>query len=253
MILSQNDISFLEKRIIYLFKNVFNARNYQEKLIKKKKKDHSIVTSLDIGISEEFQKFFKKKEDFKKFYFLSEEGKKEKLSFPCIILDPIDGTKEMAQGIPECVISLAIMNSSKINGTGWLFNPFTGFSISTDKNFILPPSEHEMILTGFISRTEARKGFFENCDRKKIHLMAKGSIAYKLGLLAAGACDFVISKEGKNIWDIAGGTLICQKRGINCYLDNKKINNLTEEYYDGPILWCRKSIFPHIKDALCFS
>ena len=251
MILNQDDISFLEKKILNLFKEVFNSHDYLEKMNLKKKSDRSLVTALDIKISKELKKFFKKKEAFKKFNFLSEEEEGQ-LSFPCIIVDPIDGTKEMARGIPECVISLAIMESCQINGIGWLFNPFTGFSISTRENFIHPPSQHKMILTGFISRTEDKKGFFENYDRKKISLTAKGSIAYKLGLLAAGACDFVISRGGKNIWDIAGGTLICQKRGINCYLDNKKIDNLGEQYYKGPLLWCRESAFSDIKDALGF-
>ena len=249
--IDQDDISFLEKKIIHLFKDVFSSHNYQEKMNLKRKQDQSLVSSLDIKISKEIKKFFKKKDAFKKFNFLSEE-EKGTLSFPSIILDPIDGTKEMAKGIPECVISLAIMHNSKIDGLGMIFNPFTGFSISTHDNFINPPSTHEMALTGFISRTEFTQGFFENYDRKKITLIAKGSIAYKLGLLAAGACDFVVSQGGKNIWDIAGGTLICQKRGINCFLDGKKTDNLEKQYYKGPLLWCRESAFTHIKDALCF-
>ena len=252
MILTSNDITYLEKKIINLFKAVFSDHNYQEKLNRRKKSDQSLVTSLDIKISKEFKKFFKKNKAFKNFCFFSEE-EKEDLFFPCIVLDPIDGTKEMVQGIPECVVSLAIMTSSKINGMGWLFNPFTGFSISTSDNFIRPPSQHKMNLIGLISRTEAQKGYFKNYDKKKINLVAKGSIAYKLGLLAAGAYDFVISKEGKNIWDIAGGTLICQNRGINCYLNGQKIDDLKNEYYNGPILWCRESVLIHIKDALCFS
>ncbi|MCY4524174.1 MAG: hypothetical protein OXB84_05500 [Halobacteriovoraceae bacterium] len=248
-----NNILFsLENKVISLFKEIFENPDYMERLNKMEKNDRSLVTSLDIKISNEFKSFFKKHDSFKGFNFLSEEDQID-LLFPSIILDPIDGTKEMSMGIPECAVSLAIMNSSKIDGEAWIFNPFTGLNISSNQKNVHSPSTNKFNLTGLISRSEAQKGMLKKYNRKKINLIAKGSIAYKLGLLAVGACDFVISKKDKNIWDIAGGTIICKKRGINCFVDGKKISNLESERYKGPILWCRDSDFSFIESAVYFS
>ena len=66
-----------------------------------------------------------------------------------------------------------------------------------------------------MSRTEWDKGFFKSEElEKSICIAPKGSIALKLGYLASGSCEFVVSKQPKNIWDIAAGTILCKERGI---------------------------------------
>ena len=77
----------------------------------------------------------------------------------------------------------------------------------------------------------------------------KGSIAYKLGLLAAGNSDFVISMTPKSIWDIAGGTLLCQRSKIKFYSEGKEVLEVKQNYLP-PLIWCHEEIFEELSSLL---
>ena len=80
----------------------------------------------------------------------------------------------------------------------------------------------------------------------------KGSIALKLGFLASGACEFVISKEPKSIWDIAAGTILCKQRGIKFYLGKVEQKSLDVKRLNFPLIWCREENLSHILSLLNF-
>ena len=91
-----------------------------------------------------------------------------------------------------------------------------------------------------VSRTEMKGGLFDRFESLgNICLIEKGSIALKLGLLAAGACDFVVSLEHKNIWDIAAGCILASQRGMGFYHNGQLVTSLTEQSYTGVLLWAR--------------
>jgi myo-inositol-1(or 4)-monophosphatase len=95
-----------------------------------------------------------------------------------------------------------------------------------------------------VSRSEYEKGFFNhllNFDQK-IEISPRGSIAFKLGLLASGGCDFVLSLSDKNIWDIAAGTILCHQRNIFLYQDGKKVEDLNSMRIKGPMLWAPENL-----------
>ena len=90
-----------------------------------------------------------------------------------------------------------------------------------------------------VSRSEFEKGYFNfllDID-PKIEITPRGSIAFKLALLASGACDFVLSLSPKNIWDIAAGSVLCSARGIKLYQNGVEIKNLNEINMKGMLLW----------------
>ena len=225
------------------------------KNISKKKTDNSYVTDVDRYISNYFfENFISKKKNFKneksKLNFLSEEVPGN-LDFPSMILDPLDGTKELVNGIPECAISLAIYKSKKIeNNFGWIFNPFTSFEISTQSPMTRGLLRSISPLVGLVSRTEWEDGLFKNYQSSKFFLYPRGSIAFKLGLLASGACDFVVTLRPKNIWDIAAGTTLCSSRGISLFSEKKQLKGLDDIRINGPLLWCRKEYLRPIKKFL---
>ena len=77
-----------------------------------------------------------------------------------------------------------------------------------------------------------------------------GSIAYKLGLLAAGACDVVISKRPKNVWDIAGGVLICHARGILSFSEGEPITRLNKKLYKDTFIFGKTREIEIVKEVL---
>ncbi len=206
-----------------------------------KKQDNTLVTSVDFLISNIVKEVLAGIGEFDGWSFYSEEDHGE-LTFPAIILDPIDGTAQLARRIPECSISLAFMMAPDIShqqNVGWIYNPFTGFEALSEHampNFFLEETPPPYM--GMISRSDYRKGLFNGADTNDISFIPKGSIAFKLGLLATGSCDFVLSKTPKNIWDIAAGTIIAERNKVLCFNERGIVKHLGSKRIIGPLIWC---------------
>ncbi len=223
----------LQKHVEELFASNLNPKVHR-------KEEYELVTDLDLLLSQEVKSFIAKKN----LHFLSEEEDEKLLQYPLVILDPIDGTKEFVRGNPEYALSLAFMQSARLNhcdNWGWIFNPvFSKFKV---------PSREKGKLLGFVSRSEWEDGLYSNFKSNVIKLCPVGSIAFKLDLLAKNYCDFVITLKGKNIWDIAGGTVECQKKEIKLFHKKKELESFDSIRYTSPMTWCREDHFKTIADS----
>lgn len=159
---------------------------------------------------------------FPAYGWLSEESVDDSTRLACDrvwVVDPIDGTKEYALGIPEYAISVALVEkgmpilacvfnpASKelfhaVKGKGaWLNGKRIYCNQSTSDNLLL-----------LASRSEYDRGEWD--DFKKLHqIKIVGSIAYKLALIAAGYAHATFSLGPKNEWDIAAGVLLVLEAG----------------------------------------
>lgn len=239
---------YIKQKLVTRLTQAFSSKS----LGVEKKADHSPVTEIDLYVSDLVKSELKKVEALQNYHFYSEEDQ-ESFEFPCAVLDPIDGTRELVAGLPECSLSLGLMASARLDdpaSDAWLYNPFTGLDLSFEAPFLEAPNIREGRLAGMVSNTEFRKGYFKNHERELIQLTPKGSIAYKLGLLAIGACDFVVSANPKNIWDIAGGSLLLERRGIHLYQNGERLKELSQKSYAGGLLWCREEHKDQILKAL---
>lgn len=219
------------------------------------KDDKSLVTEIDSFVSTLIKEKLHESGLYSNYVFYSEEDY-SKLTFPSIVLDPIDGTRDLVRRRAECAVSLAVMSDSSLSSKenfGWIYNPFSGFSLSSDNLFCWPCYDLNKKLIGMVSRTEQELGLFEKKFKNsevELDIVTRGSIAFKLGLLASGACDFVISLAPKNIWDIAAGTILCSKRNINFYQDFRQVENLNEPAYKGILLWAPLVIKDQLQEML---
>ena len=137
------------------------------------------------------------------------------------VVDPLDGTKEFIEGVPHFVVSIALVeNGQPIIGV--LYNPVTGeiFTATQEKGACLngepihctaKEKVSEMIILN--SRSETRQGLWELYAGTFGELRAIGSVAYKLGLTAAGQADIFATLRPKNEWDICAGTCIIREAG----------------------------------------
>ena len=126
------------------------------------------------------------------------------------VVDPLDGTKEFIEGVPNFVISVALVE----NGTsilGVLLNPVTNeiFTAAQGEgaqlngktiNCAAKDNVKDMVILN--SRSETRGGLWKPYASTFRELRAIGSVAYKLGLTAAGQADVFASLRPKNEWDI---------------------------------------------------
>lgn len=131
------------------------------------------------------------------------------------VIDPIDGTKEFILGIPQfCVsIGLAVEGEPVL---GVIYNPARDEMIAGAKGIAPTLNDRPALPTEtadlsravcLVSRTECEKGWFDRFTRDGHFLKVEpiGSVAYKLGLIAAGRGDISFSLTPKNEWDLAGG------------------------------------------------
>lgn len=204
------------------------------------KEDRTVVTEIDLFVSDLFRDTFIKKPHQLNFFSEEEQGKFE---FPMIILDPIDGTRELIAGIGECAVSFGIYYSPNLNDPrnfSWIYNPFTNIELSSESEWNADQNlNYPEIFNWHVSRSEYEKKLFREGEKSKITPV--GSIANKLMLLALGRSDGVISKKPKNIWDIMAGSHICYKRGIKLLINGKEINALNEKTYPPILIWSQYS------------
>lgn len=137
------------------------------------------------------------------------------------VVDPLDGTKEFIEGVPNFVVSIALVE----NGTpiiGVLYNPVTEETFTAAKGegaFLNGDPIHcvakelvsDMVILN--SRSETRRGLWKPFADTFGELKAIGSVAYKLGLTASGKADIFASLRPKNEWDICAGNCIINEAG----------------------------------------
>jgi len=136
------------------------------------------------------------------------------------IVDPLDGTLEFVKGIAEFVVSVAYAVDGEAR-VGVLFNPVTGelFSGIVGQGAWLDGARVTTTRTETIagarilcSRTETQKGILTAWS-SAIKLEPVGSVAYKLGLVAAGRADATFTPRPRHDWDVAGGAAVLTAAG----------------------------------------
>ena len=137
------------------------------------------------------------------------------------VVDPMDGTKEFIEGVPHFVVSIGLVENG-IPIVGVLYNPVTGetFSAAQGEGAQLngepircSTKENVKDMVILNSRSETHRGLWEPFDGTFRELRAIGSVAYKLGLTAAGKADIFASLRPKNEWDICAGNCIINEAG----------------------------------------
>jgi myo-inositol-1(or 4)-monophosphatase len=137
------------------------------------------------------------------------------------IVDPLDGTREFVEGIPEWCISIGLVIDGK-PVAGGICNPATNqiFVGSRDSGLYLNGTKARVgdknTLDGariLVSRSEIRKGLWKRFENAPFEIIPCGSVAYKLALVAAGQADAIVSLVPKNEWDVAGGIALVEAGG----------------------------------------
>ena len=141
------------------------------------------------------------------------------------VVDPLDGTKEFVLGIPEWCVSIGYVEDG-VPIAGGIFNPQTGETIiggrgaSVTYNGTATTMSGRAHLEGGVvlgSRSESKRGEWELFDDAPFTVRPMGSVAYKLGLVAAGKADATWTVVPKNEWDVAAGVALVLAGGGEAY------------------------------------
>jgi myo-inositol-1(or 4)-monophosphatase len=146
------------------------------------------------------------------------------------VVDPLDGTREFVEGIPEWSVSIALVENGRAVAGG-ICNPATGetFLASLETgltcNGVPARVSTRTKLEGatvLASRSEVRRGDWKQFERQAFTVRPMGSVAYKLARVAAGLEDATWTLCPKNEWDVAAGVALIEAAGgIVRTLDNE--------------------------------
>jgi myo-inositol-1(or 4)-monophosphatase len=137
------------------------------------------------------------------------------------VVDPLDGTREFVTGIPEWCVSIGLV----VDGepvAGGICNPVTGETIVGARGAGVtlngrpagvsdrPTLEGARVVA---SRSEVKRGEWEGYREDLFEIQPMGSVAYKLGLVAAGLVDATWTLTPKHEWDVAAGVALVLAAG----------------------------------------
>jgi myo-inositol-1(or 4)-monophosphatase len=199
---------------------------YQDEYTVKDKGQDNPLTDADLAANEVLEKALRGW--LPEAGWLSEEtgDSPERLGRELVwIVDPLDGTKEFTLGIPEFVVSVALVHQgSPVLGT--LYNPVAeelfegvlhgeGGARALYQGQPCRVSAHEGLVGARIvcSRTEMKKGWFDQYKDRGVMPQPVGSVAYKFGRVAAGLAEATFTPQPRSEWDIAGGVAIVMAAG----------------------------------------
>ena len=186
--------------------------------------------------------------------WLSEETRDspERLSKERVwIVDPLDGTKEFTQNIPEFCVCVALTVGGQVT-VGVSYNPVEdllfaarrgGGTTLNGQAVSCTPLDQVQDAVVLASRSETKRGEWEDYQAL-MKVKPTGSVAYKFALISAGQADATFSLTPKNEWDICAGTLLVQEAGgrvTDRYGEELTFNNektlLPGLIAAGPRLW----------------
>ena len=135
------------------------------------------------------------------------------------VIDPIDGTKEFIEGVPQFAISIGFVVDGRPK-VAIVFNPAQdqfykavagqGAFLNDQVIRVNPRSEINGAVL-LVSRSEPQKKFqvfVDRCDIKPV-----GSIAYRLAQVAGGSGDGTLTFRSIHEWDICAGVLMVEAAG----------------------------------------
>lgn len=190
--------------------------------------------------------------------WLSEESVDDfsRISKPAVwVVDPLDGTREFVQGLPEFCVSIGFVE----NGcpvAGGIYNPATEetFLGSIDSGVTYngkpcQPSQRNTLDGALVlaSRSEIKRGEWKPFENSAFKIRPMGSVAYKLALVSAGLADVTFTLTPKNEWDVVAGAALVQSAGG--FVSTLEKTNLTANRRD-PLLSGLLASGPFLKDQL---
>jgi myo-inositol-1(or 4)-monophosphatase len=137
------------------------------------------------------------------------------------VVDPLDGTREFVEGIPEWCVSVAFVEDGRAIAGG-ICNPATDElivgSLEAGVFYNGQPArttERASVdgATVLASRSEMKRGEWDVFQNSPLQVKPMGSVAYKLGLVAAGKADATWTLTPKHEWDVAAGVALVESGG----------------------------------------
>ncbi len=179
------------------------------------------VTAADLEADRAIKQLLR--DPFPAYGWLSEETVDNDDRLKCRrvwIVDPLDGTKEFINGIPEFAVAIALIEDG-VPVLGVTYNPikremyWSARSAGCHLNARRVKVTRTRTLkraTVLASRSETARGEWQ-AFQGMLRVSPTGSVAYKLAMVAAGKGDATFTRSPKSEWDIASGAALVAEAG----------------------------------------
>jgi len=207
--------------IMALFKGQYDVQE---------KSKNNPVTSADLAANRKICEIIRGR--FPRDGWLSEEDKdsSERLRASRVwVIDPIDGTKEFIEGVPQFAVSIGFVVDGRPE-VAVVFNPAQdhfyqaaagqGATLNGQPIHVTPRDQIDGARL-LVSRSEPRKRFQVFVDRCAIEPV--GSIAYRLAQVAGGTGDGTLTFRSIREWDVCAGVLMVEAAGGSVVDGNGKV------------------------------
>lgn len=147
------------------------------------------------------------------------------------IVDPLDGTREFIQGIPEWCISIAYIVNGRPEAAG-ICSPTAQETFLGTRTAGVTLNGKPAKVTGkrdladatvLASRSEVNRGEWKRFEDAAFEIVPMGSVAYKMARVAGGLDDATFTLVPKNEWDVAAGWLLIEAAGGRVIDKNAKV------------------------------
>ena len=178
----------------------------------------------------------------------------------CWVVDPLDGTREFVDGVPEWCISVALVENGEAVAGG-TSNPATGeiflgaLGCGVTRNGKAVQLTNRSSLYGALvlaSRSECKRGEWSHVEQKSFTVQPMGSVAYKLSRVAAGLADATWTLSPKHEWDVAAGVALVQAAGGCVHsLDESELRFNRRNVLLPGLIACSSNLWPEVSSLLC--
>lgn len=136
------------------------------------------------------------------------------------IVDPLDGTKEFTQHIPEFCVCIALVEDGRpivaveINpAADRLYCAVRGQGATVNGAPARVSAQRDVAQAEVLaSRSEDKRGEWD-VFKPRCNVVLTGSVAFKLAEMSAGHGDATFTLTPKNEWDICAGSLLVEEAG----------------------------------------
>ena len=175
------------------------------------------------------------------FGVVSEEWPTEKrVSYPVLIVDPVDGTNNISRGIRFSSISLAIALQDDIDSivaglvmdlfnkdVYWAVKGRGAYLNNSEIRVSAPANMKDLFVSVVIDKSIVKHNLVDLLSKVKV-LRFFGSSALELSLIASGKLDaFVDLRDKLRVFDFAPGYLLVKEAGGHIYLRQNGLRELS--------------------------
>ncbi len=174
------------------------------------------------------------------------------------VVDPLDGTKEFIDKIPEFAVSIGLVE----DGTpvlGVIYNPALDQLLwavrgqgawGADQPLRVTPTNRLADATVLSSRSETKRGDWKPF-LSLFTAKPTGGMAHKLAMIATGKADATFTLVPKNEWDLCAGALLVEEAGgqVTTVWDKRVIFNQSTTLLQG-LVASNTSLHPELMSVI---